>query len=94
MDIRILLAKLISLALKDIISNNLRENKPRKEFSKSTKQTILALQLYRCNHCSRFLDIINFDHINNNRSNNHITNCQALCPNCHAKKTRKKKFKN
>jgi 5-methylcytosine-specific restriction endonuclease McrA len=30
----------------------------------------------------------NYDHKNGDRSNNKITNCQALCPNCHAKKTR------
>jgi 5-methylcytosine-specific restriction endonuclease McrA len=29
-----------------------------------------------------------YDHIDGNRSNNKISNCQALCPNCHAKKTR------
>ena len=90
MDIRILLAKLLSSAIKDIISNNLRESKPRKEFSKATKRMILAIQLYRCNHCGRFLDVINFDHIDGNRSNNVITNCQALCPNCHAITHRKK----
>ena len=90
MDLRILIAKLISSIIKDIISNNLRENKPRKDFLKSAKHTTLALQLYRCNHCDRFLDVINFDHIDGNRSNNSISNCQALCPNCHARKTREK----
>lgn len=30
-----------------------------------------------------------FDHIDNDRSNNDFSNCQALCPNCHAIKTRR-----
>ena len=29
-----------------------------------------------------------YDHKNGDRSNNKLINCQALCPNCHAKKTR------
>ena len=29
-----------------------------------------------------------YDHKNGDRSNNKLSNCQALCPNCHAKKTR------
>jgi len=29
-----------------------------------------------------------YDHIDGNRSNNSPDNCQVLCPNCHAKKSR------
>ena len=61
----------------------------RKSFSKTTQEITLIKQAYRCNICKKKLDVINFDHIDGNRSNNSITNCQALCPNCHAKKTRK-----
>jgi len=64
--------------------------KKRKKFSKSVQNAVLVLQGFKCNLCGKFLNIINFDHIDRNRSNNHISNCQALCPNCHAKKTRKK----
>ena len=35
--------------------------------------------------------IWDFDHIDGDSSNNSLSNCQALCPNCHAKKTRKTK---
>jgi len=34
------------------------------------------------------LEVFNFDHIDGDRSNNSFFNCQALCPNCHARKTR------
>jgi enolase len=62
----------------------------RKDFSKTTQKKILVKQKYKCNMCKKKLDEINWDHIDGNRSNNSITNCQALCPNCHAKKTRKR----
>jgi len=41
--------------------------------------------------CLNKLDVTDFDHIDGNSSNNRLENCQALCPNCHAKKTRKNK---
>lgn len=62
----------------------------RRQFSKRIKLLVLIYQGNRCKSCSQSLDEVNFDHIDGNSSNNHISNCQALCPNCHAKKTRKK----
>lgn len=61
----------------------------RKEFTKLTKEIIPKKQKNRCNLCDKKSDIWDFDHIDGDRSNNGISNCQALCPNCHAKKTRK-----
>ena len=60
----------------------------RKRFSPTIQELVLKRQAYRCNVCKERLDAINFDHIDGSRSNNSISNCQALCPNCHAKKTR------
>ena len=64
----------------------------RKSFSQTTQEITLIKQAYTCNMCKNKLDEINFDHADGNSSNNLITNCQALCPNCHAKKTRRKGF--
>ena len=61
---------------------------PRKGFSDSTKEEILRIQNHRCADCNRVLDVVDFDHIDADKTNNDITNCQALCPNCHAKKSR------
>ena len=63
----------------------------RKYFAKKARIATLTKQNYKCNMCKKKLDEINYDHIDGNRSNNSVSNCQALCPNCHAKKTRKKK---
>ena len=62
----------------------------RRQFSKRTKEKILISQKCRCKLCGTRLELADFDHIDGNPSNNAISNCQALCPNCHAKKTRMK----
>lgn len=61
----------------------------RRGFPDSVKNEILWRQKNLCAHCKRFLNVRDFDHIDNDRSNNDISNCQALCPNCHAIKTRR-----
>lgn len=52
---------------------------------RKTKKKILEIQRNRCANCGKKSKIYDFDHIDNNSSNNDISNCQALCPNCHAK---------
>ena len=61
---------------------------PRKDFPDSIKNLIRLKQGNRCSKCRQVLNVVNFDHIDGNRSNNDISNCQAMCPNCHAVKTR------
>jgi hypothetical protein len=55
------------------------------------KSQILKKQKYKCASCKTLLNVYDFDHKDNDRSNNSYSNCQALCPICHAIKTRKKK---
>jgi len=62
----------------------------RRYFSRLVKQKVLIRQDFCCNLCLKPLDNADFHHIDGDRSNNNIWNCEALCPNCHAKKTRKK----
>ena len=64
--------------------------KQRKDFSKSTKEEVLVRQGYVCNSCGQYSSLFDFHHKNGDKSNNYSSNCEALCPNCHAKKTRKK----
>jgi HNH endonuclease len=62
--------------------------KERRYFSAEVKRQILKNQNYKCAICKRSNEVWDYDHKNEDRSNNKISNCQALCPNCHAKKTR------
>ena len=66
----------------------------RKPFSKLTRKKVQEYQQNRCKLCGKKSDHFDFDHIDGNSSNNDVLNCQALCPNCHAEKTRKKIEKN
>ena len=69
-------------------SKTTRKSTKRKQFTKLTKQKVLIQQNFTCNWCKTVLEFPQFDHIDGISSNNDISNCQALCPNCHAKKTR------
>jgi hypothetical protein len=60
----------------------------RQYFTAYIKEDTILKQYYKCAICKRNTGVWDYDHIDGNRSNNHSRNCQALCPNCHAKKTR------
>jgi len=64
-------------------------HRKRRQFSNLTKQKVLIQQNFRCVSCHDHLETTDFDHIDENSSNNHISNCQALCLDCHRKKHRK-----
>ena len=90
MDIESFLARQAKHFVKELIQDVMSEINPRMNFTKKAQKWTLALQNNRCNHCQRVLDVVNFDHIDGNIANNSLLNSQALCPNCHAKKTRRK----
>jgi HNH endonuclease len=61
----------------------------RRYFSESIKKQTLGYQNYKCAICKKSAGgVWDYDHIDGNRSNNSPDNCQVLCPNCHAKKSR------
>ena len=62
----------------------------REPFSELVKQTTLQNQDDKCNMCNISLNkyVIEYDHIDNDKTNNQLSNCQALCINCHSKKIR------
>jgi 5-methylcytosine-specific restriction endonuclease McrA len=66
-------------------------NAERQQFSDAVKESILSKQHHKCAHCRRILHVVDWDwdHKIGDRSNNSESNCQALCPNCHAIKTRR-----
>jgi len=84
---------LITMILALIIEPSLTSNTPtkplpRKDFSQSTKKSTLSYQGFVCNSCKNPSKYWDFHHRDWNRSNNSSSNCEALCPACHAKKTR------
>ena len=90
---------LFSIVVTGIVLNSLkklkkRTNIARKGFSQGTRERILRKQNYRCVYCRKVLTVIDYHHKNGNRSDNRENNCQALCPNCHALKTRNRLVKN
>ncbi len=62
---------------------------PRKDFSESTKNYILARQGNVCNSCKNPSKFYDLHHIGR-RDDNSASNGEALCLECHAEKTRKK----
>lgn len=66
----------------------------RQGFSESVKRQVLHNQKNKCNICNQSIGQVgarlvwfDFDHKDGNSWNNDISNCQALCKNCHAGKT-------
>ena len=76
----------IALAIRKLRGRG--KHRERQHFSDSVKESILRKQNHKCAHCKRILNVVDWDHKNGDRSNNSESNCQALCPNCHAIKTR------
>lgn len=87
-----LITKLVLTAIGLVIKYSLRPDLARKakrlHFSELTKQLTLIAQGFRCKMCGRFLDVVDYHHIDGNIANNHISNCEALCANCHRKRHR------
>lgn len=62
--------------------------KERKGFTQLIKHNVLKRQDNKCANCRKILTVVDFHHKNGDRSDNKQSNCQALCPNCHAIETR------
>ena len=63
--------------------------KERLYFPDSVKEKVLDKQHHRCADCNRVLNVVDWHHKNGDRSDNRESNCVALCPNCHAIRTRR-----
>ena len=61
----------------------------RRQFPIQIRDQVLKGQKYSCANCGISISppLIHYDHIDGNHSNIEISNCQALCPNCHSLKT-------
>jgi hypothetical protein len=82
----IAVAAVIGIVIKKLTRNKTQEE--RRGFPDIVKERVLKKQNHRCAHCKRLLNVVDWDHKNGKRYDNSESNCQALCPNCHAIKTR------
>jgi hypothetical protein len=87
-----ILISLIVIAFIYLIYSKLRrrygKHRERRYFPTSVKLDTKRKQQNKCAICKKnAAGIWQFDHKDGNRTNNSPNNCQALCPNCHAKKT-------
>jgi len=61
----------------------------RNDFPKSVIEAQKRKQRYKCRSCKRhYRRILEADHMDSNPTNNRPSNCQMLCPNCHAYKSK------
>ena len=80
----------ISKIIYDNTNNYNNEIKSKRTLNQTTKKVVAANQKWNCNICNNILDAsYEVDHINPlyKGGTNEITNLQALCRNCHGKKT-------
>jgi hypothetical protein len=82
----IAVAAVIGIVIKRLTRNKTQEE--RRGFPDIVKERVLKKQNHRCARCKRLLNVVDWDHKNGKRYDNSESNCQALCPNCHAIKTR------
>ncbi|MEK6946344.1 MAG: tetratricopeptide repeat protein [Nanoarchaeota archaeon] len=59
----------------------------RKGWTESEKEQVRISQDGKCAICQKPPPRWEYDHIDGNRSNDILSNCQGLCPNCHSVKT-------
>jgi len=69
-----------------------KKKKKRKNFTPGAQKATLAKQDYKCVDCGEKFNENrrpHFDHIDGDRSNKHVSNCQAFCAICNDNKTNK-----
>jgi len=59
----------------------------RQGWSRIQKEQVRNRQYGKCNMCFNSPSKWKYDHIDANKSNNDLYNCQGLCPECHSIKT-------
>jgi len=77
------------LGLLDKIKKPKKKGWVRNSFPQSVIEAQKKKQRYKCRSCKRrYTRILEADHMDSNRTNNRPSNCQMLCPNCHAYKSK------
>jgi hypothetical protein len=59
----------------------------RRGWTPDEKDQVRTKQDGKCNHCSKHPPRWEYHHVNGDRSDNSLDNCEGLCPNCHSVET-------
>jgi len=70
-----------------IVHQNKITDVQRRGWTENEKEQVRIRQNGLCNKCRKPPPAWQYHHIDGNRSNNDLNNCEGLCPNCHAVKT-------
>jgi hypothetical protein len=62
-------------------------NVPRRGWTPNEQRQVRIRQDGKCAHCGDPPPRWHYHHVDGNRSNNRMNNCEALCPNCHEVET-------
>ena len=84
----IIIILIIAVIVKSRGKSKEPESLPRRGWSPSENKLILAKQNGKCAWCGEYSGSYHFDHKDDNHYNNDLDNAQALCPNCHDRKSR------
>lgn len=60
------------------------DNGVRRGWTEIEKETVRIRQGGKCNRCGRPPPRWEYHHLDGNRGNNNLSNCEGLCPNCHS----------
>jgi hypothetical protein len=60
---------------------------PRYGWTPQQKEEVRERQYGKCAHCGRPPPRWEYHHVNGDRSDNSMSNCEGLCPNCHSVET-------
>jgi len=71
----------------DSIIDIVKTPTPRRGWNEEEKRRVRVRQDGKCARCHIPPPRWHYDHIDGDRSNNSMDNCQGLCPNCHDVKT-------
>ena len=93
----IILITVFAIVIKDRLSNPSQPNYSneysytapvvRRGWTVEEKEQVRIRQDGKCAHCGKPPPRWEYHHINGDRSDNSISNCEGLCPNCHSVQT-------
>jgi hypothetical protein len=93
----IVLITVFAIVIKDRLSNPVQYTRPddydvlptvvRRGWTVDEKEQVRIRQDGKCAHCGKPPPRWDYHHVDGDRSNNSMSNCEGLCPNCHSVET-------